>query len=166
MDCSEMGDETRWQIVIEPLYTQVRNLLAKRIAAGIWTPGSMLPNEIELARELGVSPGTVRKALDILERDRLVLRKQGRGTSVIDQGLGDVAARFSNIRNEGGRRIAGDMELLSQTSGAATDDEARQLQLNAGEPVLRTSRVRRYQGEPFMHEEASLALTRFPGLCP
>jgi GntR family transcriptional regulator len=86
----------------EPLYLQVRNLVAQRIASGIWAPGAMLPNETDLARELGVSPGTVRKALDSLESDRLVLRRQGRGTSVVDQATGDVGARFSNIRTGGG----------------------------------------------------------------
>jgi GntR family transcriptional regulator len=89
----------RSKLSTEPLYTQVRNLLAQRIARGVWSPGSMLPNEGELARELGVSPGTVRKALDVLESDRLVLRRQGRGTSVVDLATGEVAARFSNLRN-------------------------------------------------------------------
>ena len=103
---------------------KVRNLLAQRIAGGVWPPGSMLPNEMELARELGVSSGTVRKALDILESDRLVLRRQGRGTSVVDQATGDVAARFSNIRDGVGRRIVGDMELLAQTQGRANEDRA------------------------------------------
>ena len=106
---------------IEPLYVQVRNLLAQRLASGVWPPGSALPNEMELARELGVSSGTVRKALDSLESDRLVVRRQGRGTFVVDQASGDVAARFSNIRNGEGRRIGGDMELLTQVKAVATE---------------------------------------------
>jgi GntR family transcriptional regulator len=124
----------------------------------------MLPNEMELARELGVSSGTVRKALDNLESDRLVLRRQGRGTSVVDQATGEVAARFTNIRNGEGRRIVGDMELLTQTKAEATEIERQRLQLNAGDPVLRTTRLRRYKNQLFMHEEASLAVSRFPGL--
>ena len=75
-----MGPRDKFSI--EPLYVQVRNLLAQRLASGVWPPGSMLPNEMELARELGVSSGTVRKALDSLESDRLVLRRQGRGTII------------------------------------------------------------------------------------
>jgi GntR family transcriptional regulator len=148
----------------EPLYVKVRKLLAQRIADGHWVPGSMLPNEIELAHELGVSSGTVRKALDGLESDRLVIRRQGRGTSVVDQASGDVAARFSNIRDGAGRRIAGDMELLTQATATASETERERLQLDAGEPVLRTTRLRRYKNEPFMYEEVSLAISRFPGL--
>ena len=45
------------------LYLQVRDALAERIAKGAWRPGALIPNEGELAREFGVSPGTMRKAL-------------------------------------------------------------------------------------------------------
>ena len=154
----------RGKFSVEPLYVQVRNLLAGRIASGVWPPGSMLPNEVELARELGVSSGTVRKALDNLESDRLVLRRQGRGTSVIDQASGEVAVRFSNIRNGEGRRIGGDMELLTQTKAAATEIEQQRLQLSAGDTVLRSTRLRRYKDQLFMHEEVVLAVSRFPEL--
>jgi GntR family transcriptional regulator len=149
---------------VQPLYLQVRNLLAERIASGVWVPGSMLPNEMDLARELGVSPGTVRKALDNLESDRLVLRRQGRGTSVVDQASGDLASRFSNFRDAAGVRVAGDLELLTQTQDTPTPIERERLQLSAGEPVLRTTRLRRYQGHLYMHETVVLAVSRFPGL--
>jgi GntR family transcriptional regulator len=154
----------RGKFSTEPLYVQVRNLLAQRIASGVWAPGAMLPNEIDLARELHVSSGTVRKALDILEGERLVIRRQGRGTSVVDQALGDVAARFSNIRDAAGRRIVGDMELLTQAEAPASETERRRLQLEAGDPVLRTTRLRRYRNQPFMYEEVTLATSRLPGL--
>ena len=49
-----------------PLYAQVESILNARIAAGEWQPGHALPSEPELAQELGVSHGTVRKALDAL----------------------------------------------------------------------------------------------------
>jgi len=148
----------------EPLYAKVRNTLAARIASGVWAPGSMLPNEIDLARELGVSSGTVRKALDALESDRLVVRRQGRGTSVVDQASGEVAARFSNIRDAEGRRIVGDMELLAQTKAQPSEMDRQRLQLDAGDPVLRTTRLRRFRNRPFMYEEVSLAMSRFRGL--
>jgi GntR family transcriptional regulator len=93
-----------------------------------------------------------------------VLRRQGRGTSVVDQATGEVAARFSNIRTGEGRRIAGDMEVLTQTTAAPTETEQRRLQLGAGDPVLRTTRLRRYKNQLFMHEQVVLAVSRFPGL--
>ena len=154
----------RGRFLTVPLYLQVRNLLAERIAAGLWAPGTMLPNEQELARELGVSPGTVRKALDSLEQDRLLLRRQGRGTFVADQASTELAARFSNIRSATGQRIVGDLQLLSQVKDTATAIEQERLDLKAGEAVVRTTRLRRDQARLFMYEQACLAASRFPGI--
>src|SRR4051812_41587123 len=47
-----------------PLYLQLRDALAERVAGGEWRPGAAIPNEGDLAREFGVSAGTMRKALD------------------------------------------------------------------------------------------------------
>src|SRR3546814_11201727 len=65
-----------------PLYAQVRTLLLQRLIEGIWKPGTALPSEMQLAQELGVSQGTVRKALDDLAAENLVVRRQGSGTFV------------------------------------------------------------------------------------
>jgi GntR family transcriptional regulator len=84
------------------LYLQLRDLLAERIARGTWKAGSHIPNEIELAREVGVSSGTVRKALEVMEAQRLITRRQGRGTHVNDPNAAGLADRFCNIRGAGG----------------------------------------------------------------
>ena len=68
----------------QPLYLQLRDALAERIARGEWKPGIAIPGEGDLARQLGVSKGTVRKSLDLLESEGLLSRRQGRGTFVID----------------------------------------------------------------------------------
>jgi len=148
---------------MQPLYQQVRDLLVERISKGVWKPGASLPNEQDLARELGISAGTVRKALHSLERDRLVTRQRGRGTFVVDQASGEPVIRFSNIRDRMGRRMFGEMELIDQAIGGANESEQRRLCLEQGEPVLRTARVRRFEGRPFMYEEATVALGRIPG---
>ena len=93
-----------------PLYLQVKDMLVQRIIGGTWKPGAAIPNEIELSRELGISVGTVRKALDEMEGERLILRRQGRGTFVIDQTSDECANRFSNIRDAEGSRISGDIQ--------------------------------------------------------
>jgi GntR family transcriptional regulator len=155
---------TKICLLTRPLYLQARDLLAQRIAEGVWKPGSMLPNEQDLARELAVSPGTVRKALDQLEEERLLVRRQGRGTFVIDQASGDLVIRFSNIRDEAGQRIAGDLQMLDQSTGRASDVEQKQLQISEDQEVLRTRRTRQCKGHTFMYEGASLPVGRFPGL--
>src|SRR5205085_5533250 len=65
-----------------PLYRQVKELLIKRLGDGSWAPGQLLPSEPEIAAGLGVSPGTVRKALDEMSSESLLVRRQGRGTFV------------------------------------------------------------------------------------
>jgi GntR family transcriptional regulator len=147
-----------------PLYLQVKDTLVQRIVAGDWKPGAAIPNEIELSRELGISVGTVRKALDEMESERLISRRQGRGTFVIDQSSEECATRFSNMRSSDGVRIAGEVHSSEIVSAAASETEARLLQLRPSEPVYRLIRVRTHDGNPFMLEESTIPQARFPGL--
>ena len=147
-----------------PLYLQVKDMLIQRIAAGAWKPGAAIPNEIELSRELGISVGTVRKALDEMESERLISRRQGRGTFVIDQTSNEHAVRFSNIRDENGVRITGEVESCSVAAAAASDAESRRLQLRISEPIFHIHRVRTHKDAPLMVEDATVPQSRFPGL--
>jgi len=147
-----------------PLYLQVKDMLVQRIVAGAWKPGAAIPNEIELSRELGISVGTVRKALDEMEGERLISRRQGRGTFVIDQASNECAIRFSNIRDSDGIRIAGEIQSCEIVPASANESEARLLQLRNGEPVLRMHRVRTHNDAPFMVEDSTIPQARFPGL--
>jgi GntR family transcriptional regulator len=147
-----------------PLYLQVKDMLVQRIVAGAWKPGAAIPNEIELSRELGISVGTVRKALDEMESERLISRRQGRGTFVIDQTSNECAIRFSNIRDPDGIRIAGEIQSCEVVPASASEAEARMLQLRNGEPVFRLRRVRTHDEHPFMVEESTIPQARFPGL--
>ena len=78
------------------VYEQLRDILAARIATGEWKPGTAIPSEADLAREFGVSAGTTRKALKLLEAERLLTRRQGHGTIVNDPASGERTARRSN----------------------------------------------------------------------
>jgi GntR family transcriptional regulator len=148
----------------QPIYLQLRDALAQRIASGQWKPGTAIPNEGDLAREFQVSPGTMRKAMDLLERERLITRRQGRGTFVNDQLCDELATRFINIRGPDGKRIVGDVKSVEITAGVATDKEVRRLDLKSGERVYRLRRTRFIGERPFMLEEASVPTSLFPGL--
>ena len=147
-----------------PLYLQVKDMLIERILAGTWQPGAAIPNEIELSRELGISVGTVRKALDEMEGERLISRRQGRGTFVIDQTSDECAIRFSNIRDPDGTRIAGSVQSSEIIAAAASEAEARTLYLRGGDPVFRLHRVRVHEDRPFMIEDSTIPQARFLGL--
>ena len=136
-----------------PLYLQVRDALAERVAGGEWKPGTAIPNESDLAREFGVSPGTMRKALDLLEAERLLTRRQGRGTFVNDQASAELAVRYSNIRGGGGERVGGDVQVLSVAEASVSESECIRLRVRMHERVHRIRRLRLSEGRPYMLEE-------------
>ena len=147
-----------------PLYLQVRDALASRIAMGEWKPNAAIPNEGDLAREFGVSSGTMRKALDLMEGERLLTRRQGRGTFVNDQSSDELAVRYSNIRTADGERITGEVEQVSITQGSAITTECGRLRLRPDDKVWRIRRVRMHKGEPLMIEDVVMPAALFPDL--
>ena len=136
----------------------MRDALADRIAKGEWRPGTSIPNEGELAREFGVSPGTMRKALDLMEGERLVTRRQGRGTFVNDQASDELAIRFSNIRGADGERIVPQVE-----AGGDRGRQSQRIGVRRACDCARTIRSTAFAGfnstpdQPFMVEEAAHA---------
>lgn len=146
------------------LYLQVRDLLTERIARGTWKGGSHIPNEMDLAREVGVSSGTVRKALELMEAQRLITRRQGRGTFVNDPSADGLADRFSNIRGAGGERICGRVSSREITEGIATSVERERLRLPADGTVFRIHRVREHAGRAFLVENITVPAALFAGL--
>jgi GntR family transcriptional regulator len=147
-----------------PLYLQLRDALAERIAGGEWKPTTAIPNESDLAREFGVSAGTMRKALDLMEAERLLTRRQGRGTFVNDQSSDELAARFSNIRGADGKRVCGQVKSSEVVEGLASETECARLRLSPDDPVYRIHRVRHHKGQVFLVEDVTLPAALFPCL--
>jgi GntR family transcriptional regulator len=144
------------------LYLQVRDYLAQQIARGTFKPGAVLPNELQFAEQLGVSLGTLRKGLETLEKERLITRRQGRGTFVRDHAEG-LHLTLDNIRTKDGERVPFTVELLDVTGGPATSEEEKLLALQGPEIVARCRQVRYYNG-PFMYELVAIPVSRFAGL--
>jgi GntR family transcriptional regulator len=152
------------QFNIKPLYLQVREAMIERIAKGEWKPGGAIPNEVDLARELGISSGTMRKALDILEAERAVTRQQGRGTYVTDQSSDARVSRFWRIGGVDGAAVVSDSKAIDIVEAPANDDERRRLSLGPHDHVYRIRGIYLNRKLPFMVEEASLPAALFPGL--
>jgi GntR family transcriptional regulator len=152
------------KFAMRPLYLQVRDLVLERITTGTWKPGAMLPAEVDLARELGISSGTVRKALDALEAEHVVSRRQGKGTFVSSNAAQGLASRYDNVRDRDGRRIAGLPRGGEVASGRASAAERERLRLDDGERVVRIKRVHLRADRPFMYEAAVLPARHFPEL--
>src|SRR5512145_2011980 len=147
-----------------PLYLQLCDVMADRIATRAWKPGSALPNEGDLGREFGVSPGTVRKALERLEQMRLITRRQGRGSFVCDLASGVLVDRFATIRGADGGDLVTRVGSVDIDRVAATAEECARLCLSQGDPIYRVRRVHFAGNVPFMIEKASMPAALFPGL--
>jgi GntR family transcriptional regulator len=147
-----------------PLYQQVRDDFVQRLVDGRWTPGQALPSEMELATEIGVSQGTVRKALDALAAENLVVRRQGRGTFVAEHDEARILFQFFKLAPDVGQGGFPASRILRVDRGAATPAEAQALAQPADTPVLRIERVRSLGGRPVIVETVVLPHALYPGL--
>ena len=150
-----------------PLYQQIKALLLQSLQQGEWKPGEVIPSEMELAARFRVSQGTVRKAIDELAAENLLLRRQGRGTFVATHAEQHVQYRFLRLQPDSGT-LAGEgpaerdfVACKRQRAGAQI---AQALGLRTGEQVLQARRVLRYAGVPTILEDLWLPGGPFKGL--
>ena len=131
----------------QPLYLQIKVLLEQSLDAGEWRPGEAIPSETVLAQRFGVSQGTVRKAMDALAADNLVVRRQGKGTFVATHTEEQSSMfRFLRIRRNDGRDEYPASRLLDVRRGKASAEMARLLDLAPGDPVILIRRVLEFCG--------------------
>jgi GntR family transcriptional regulator len=148
-----------------PLYLQIKELLLKSLAAVEWRPGETIPSELELAARFGVSQGTVRKALDALAADNLVVRRQGKGTFVATHTEEKVSMfRFLRIRRDDGVDEYPVSRLVDVRRGKASSEVARALELKTGDSVITLRRLLDYGGEPAVLDEIVVPAQLFKGL--
>lgn len=147
-----------------PLYKQVRDILTRRLAERYWAPGAMLPSEQELAASLSVSQGTVRKALDAMAAENLIVRRQGRGTFVAQQDDERVLFHFFRMTGDDGSHVFPESEVETARLAEASAEEAAALALQTGDAVVRIRRTRSLGGRPVIAERISLPARLFAGL--
>lgn len=144
------------QFNTRPLYQQVADEFIARIVSRQWAPGQSIENETEIARSLGISLGTVRKAFDILSEHKLLERHQGKGTVVTDLATGPLRSRFSNILDREGKRVSGDITIHEVSLDLPTPKVAEAMAINGRTPIVRFQRHRSHLGRCFMYEEVHL----------
>jgi GntR family transcriptional regulator len=146
-----------------PLYRQVRDVLVKRIADGVWQTGQLLPSEPEIALDLGVSAGTVRKALDEMTAENLVVRRQGRGTFVARHDDARILFQFFKLTPDSGAREFPESRVLAMEV-VADPQAAALLDLKPRARIVRIDRARSLSGEPCVVERIFLPAALFPGI--
>ena len=148
----------------QPLYKQVYDLLTQRLVRGDWKPSESLPSEIALADELGVSQGTVRKALNQMVAEKLLARRQGKGTFVAEHTQEDSLFRFFRIREPNGESMIPVTEVLSVERRQASDEERSHLQQANGSEVVEMVRLRKLHDHPTILETVIQPLAVFPDI--
>jgi len=147
-----------------PLYKQIKELLLDGLRGGEWRPGEAIPSEIELAARFRVSQGTVRKAIDELAAENLLVRRQGKGTFVATHGEPQVRFRFLRLAPDAGGPVAAERRLLDFRRARASAELARLLDLRAGDSMIVLTRLLLFSGDPVVLEEVWLPAGLFRGL--
>src|SRR6201985_2398032 len=108
-----------------PLYQQIKALITQGLETGEWKPGELIPSEVELAARYKVSQGTVRKAIDELAADNLLVRRQGKGTFVATHNEDRAQFRFLRLLADDGAEHPHVSRLLECRRLRASADIAR-----------------------------------------
>ncbi|HUW50157.1 MAG TPA: GntR family transcriptional regulator [Sulfuricella sp.] len=147
-----------------PLYEQIKILLTQSLIAGEWRPGEVIPSETELAGRFKVSQGTVRKAIDELAAENILVRRQGKGTFVATHTEEHTQYRFLRIIELNGKKEFPTSEVLYCERGKADSTAADRLELKRGAPVVTVRRVLRFSGKPVILDDICLSAMLFKGL--
>ena len=148
-----------------PLYRQIKGLITASLQSGEWKPGEAIPSEIELAARFKVSQGTVRKAIDELATENLLVRRQGKGTFVATHAEERTQYRF--LRLVPGRRRARGQDSAASSIAAACarpPRSARALDLKSGDAAIQVQRLLSFRGTPVVLDDIWLPGALFKGL--
>ena len=120
-----------------PLYREVKHKLLESLRGGEWKPGEIIPAEKRLCERFGVSVGTLRKAVDELTAENILIRHQGRGTFVASHSQDRYMFGFFHVFAQDGRKEYAKVEFISLTKEKADADSAARLGVKKGAKLIR-----------------------------
>jgi GntR family transcriptional regulator len=155
-----------------PLYRQVKRELQRQIENGRYTPGDTLPSETVIATTLGVSIGTLRRAVDELVHENVLVRRHGRGTFVALHSTDSFLFQFFHVEPRADpshedtqhHRELPDVEFIGFVRARADEIEAAALRIKPGDPVLRATNRLSLRGRPVVHDVLVVSAAMFRGL--
>lgn len=148
----------------QPMYRQIKQLLIQRVLSGEWRPAQLLPSEMRLAEEYQVSQGTVRKAIEEMAAENLVMRHQGKGTFVATHRTTSRPFRFIRLVSDVSQESHPVTTYPSIKAGLANAQERKHLHLPADAKVVRVERVRSFAGKPCVYDRIILRADGMPRL--
>jgi GntR family transcriptional regulator len=155
-----------------PLYRQVKQQLQRAIESGRCRPGHALPNETSIASMLQVSIGTLRRAVDELVHEHVLVRRQGKGTFVALHGNDRFLFQFFHVEPRPDARF-GDLpqaaeyphvDILGFERERASESDAAALRIKAGDPVIRIDNRLSLGGQAVVHDRITIPALMFKGL--
>ncbi len=149
---------------MQPLYEKVKKKITESLVQGEWSPGEAIPSEIELANVYDVSQGTVRKAIDELSAESILIRRQGKGTYVATHNEEIIQLRFLRLTSNFGLKENLDNQLVSFSKEKATNKLAKILNINPASTIISLKRVLTFNEKPLILDLKKIPAQSFRGL--
>lgn len=147
-----------------PLYDQIKALITQGLIGGEWLPGEMVPSEIELAARYKVSQGTVRKAIDSLAAENILIRRQGKGTFVATHKAEITKLRFLRLTSVTGNKELLENQFISCVKTKANRYISNTLGIKTGVATIEVKRLLTFSGRPLIYDQIIVPATSFKGL--
>ena len=145
------------------LYYQLYDLLYDDIKKGVYKPGDKLPTEDQLIKQYGVSRVTVRKAMDMLLNEGVIVKRRGNGTFVQDRKVEQTLTKVLHFSNEMEKRgYKSTVKMLINEKVYANKKIAEALSIPTGSPLIHVCRLRYANDEPMCIESAYLIYEKCP----
>jgi len=151
---------------MSPLYIQVKKRITGSLISAEWAPGESIPSEIELAKKYNVSQGTVRKAIDDLASDKILIRRQGKGTFVSTHNEENIQLRFLRLTEKSGKKENLESKLISFEKEKAGNQIAKSLGINPSSTLISIKRLLTFNGRPLILDLIKIPTAYFRGLTP
>jgi len=149
---------------MNPLYIQVKKRITESLVNAEWSPGQSIPSETELARKYNVSQGTVRKAIDDLAADKILIRRQGKGTFVSTHNEENIQLRFLRLTEKSGKKEKLENKLISFEKEKASNQIAKALGVNTSSTLISIKRLLTFNGSPLILDLIKIPSASFRGL--
>jgi GntR family transcriptional regulator len=147
-----------------PLYQQIKLLITRSLQEGEWKPGEAIPAETDLAARYRVSQGTVRKAIDELATENLLVRRQGKGTFVATHAEEQIQYRFLRLAPDDEKPRGMERHFIDCKRIRAPAPVARALDLRGAEGAILVRRTLAQDDRPVVLDEIWLPALMFKGL--
>ena len=147
-----------------PLYEQIKRLVMRSLSDAEWQPGEMIPSEMALAQRFQVSQGTVRKAINELVAENMLVRRQGKGTFVATHTDDGTTYRFLHLRNLADEQTYPQSTFIGLARIKADAQVAKRLTIRKGSPLVNLQRVLTLAGKSVVYDDIRLPAMLLKGI--